>query len=320
MSQVFKSLFEDMISGTMPDTKIAQHLQSLEETGVSDIELAIAAKILRERMVSVKAAIGAIDIVGTGGDGLKTYNISTACCFVVAGAGVTVAKHGNRAVSSKSGASDVLRELGVNLDITTPQTETCLQEAGVGFLFAPNHHKAMGNVAKARALLGTRTIFNRLGPLCNPARVEHILVGVYANELRQIYAKSLKALGTKRALIVHGRDGMDEITTTMPTMISELNNGTITEYEITPEQFGISPTSLKDLEGGDAEVNARALRGLLKGQASAYRDIVLLNSAAALIVAGKSDNIADGIVLAKQSIDTGCAMAALENLIRVSNA
>lgn len=320
MSQVFKSLFEDMISGTMPDTKIAQHLQSLEEIGVSDIELAIAAKILRERMVSVKAAIGAIDIVGTGGDGLKTYNISTACCFVVAGAGVTVAKHGNRAVSSKSGASDVLRELGVNLDITTPQTETCLQEAGVGFLFAPNHHKAMGNVAKARALLGTRTIFNRLGPLCNPARVEHILVGVYANELRQIYAKSLKALGTKRALIVHGRDGMDEITTTMPTMISELNNGTITEYEITPEQFGISPTSLKNLEGGDAEVNARSLRGLLKGQASAYRDIVLLNSAAALIVAGKSDNIADGIVLAKQSIDTGCAMAALENLIRVSNA
>lgn len=320
MSEKFKSLFEDMISGNMPDAEIAKHLLAIEERGVSETELSIAAQILREKMVPVKAPKSAIDIVGTGGDGLKTYNISTACCFVVAGAGVTVAKHGNRAVSSKSGASDVLRELGVKLDITTAQTETCLHETGVGFLFAPNHHKAMGKVAKARALLGTRTIFNRLGPLCNPANVEYILVGVYSNELRHIYAKALLALGTQRALIVHGGDGMDEITTTSPTMISELKKGQITEYEITPEQFGLGRTSLKNLEGGDANENAKALLALLKGEPSPYRDIVVLNSAAALYVAGESSSIQDGIDLAQNAIDTGKAMTALHNLIRVSNA
>lgn len=320
MSQNFKSLFEGMISGHMPDAEIAQHLLALEENGVSETELSIAAKILREKMVPVKAPKSAIDIVGTGGDGLKTYNISTACCFVVAGADMTVAKHGNRAVSSKSGASDVLRELGVKLDITTSQTEDCLQETGVAFLFAPNHHKAMGNVAKARASLGTRTIFNRLGPLCNPANVEHILVGVYSNELRQIYAKALFSLGAKRALVVHGGDGMDEITTTAPTMVSELKDGQITEYEITPEQFGIKRASLKDLEGGDAKENAQSMLALLKGEPTPYRDIVVLNSAAALYVAGKSPSIEDGIIVAKNSIDTGKALTALHNLIRVSNA
>ena len=320
MSYDFKSLFEDMISGTMPDAEIALHLQRLEEKGLSEIELSIAAKILRERMIFIQAPDGAIDIVGTGGDGLATYNISTACCFVVAGAGAIVAKHGNRAVSSKSGASDVLRELGVKLDITLPQTQTCFKESGIGFLFAPNHHKAMGSVAKARALLGTRTIFNRLGPLCNPANVEHILVGVYSNKLRDIYVKTLLALGTKRALVVHGGDGMDEITTTASTYISELKNGQITEYEINPEQFGLKRVNLKDLEGGNAHENAEALRGVLKGQDGPYRDIVLLNSAAALYVTGKALNIADGIKMAQNSIDNGQALSALDTLIRVSNA
>ncbi len=320
MSDAFKTVFEGMISGKMPDTEIAQHLQQFENDGVTDVQLAAAAAMLRKRMISVQAPLGAIDIVGTGGDGLKTYNISTACCFVVAGAKATVAKHGNRAVSSKSGASDVLRALGVKLDITPEKTEMCLHEAGVGFLFAPNHHKAMANVAKARALLGTRTIFNCLGPLCNPANVTRILVGVYSNELRRVYAKSLLALGADRAMVVHGGDGMDEITTTAPTMVSELKNGKISEYEITPEKFGLKRASLKDLEGGDPTQNAEAMTALLNGHQSPYRDIVLLNSGAALYVAGKSESLDEGISLAKKSISSQKALQALNTLVRVSNA
>jgi len=319
MSAAFKDLFTQMISGDMPDEQIAQHLQALEDKGISETELAVGAQTLRDKMIPVNAPAGAIDIVGTGGDGLSTYNISTACSFVVAGAGVPVAKHGNRAVSSKSGASDVLQSLGIKLGIDARTTETCLQQAYIAFLFAPNHHKAMGNVAAARALLGTRTIFNRLGPLCNPAGVEHILVGVYADELRPLYAKALLALGTKRALVVHGGDGMDEITTTAPTMISELKDGKITEYEITPEQFGLKRASLKDLKGGDEVVNAQAILDLLQGHLGPYRDIVLLNSAAALYAAGKAESIEDGMDLARISIESGNAMAALELLARLSN-
>ena len=319
MSANFKSLFEEMISGDMPDADIAQHLKVLEDQGISETELSTAAQTLRDKMLAVNAPAGAIDIVGTGGDGLSTYNISTACSFVVAGAGVPVAKHGSRAVSSKSGASDVLQTLGVKLDIDARTTEACLRQAYIAFLFAPNHHKAMGNVAAARALLGTRTIFNRLGPLCNPAGVEHILVGVYSDKLRPLYAKALLALGTKRALVVHGSDGMDEITTTAPTMVSELKDGEITEYEITPEQFGIERATLTDLEGGDAAVNAKAMLDMFMGHHGPYRDIVLLNSAAALYVAGKADSIEDGINIARTSIESGNAQAALEILVRVSN-
>ncbi|HFB54962.1 MAG TPA: anthranilate phosphoribosyltransferase, partial [Hellea balneolensis] len=263
---------------------------------------------------------GAMDIVGTGGDGLKTYNISTAVCFVVAGAGGTVAKHGNRAVSSRSGASDVLRELGVKLDISTAQTEDCIAQAGVGFLFAPNHHPAMANVAKARAMLKSRTIFNCLGPLCNPAEVENILVGVYSNELRKNYAEALLKLGIKSALIVHGGDGMDEITTSTLTMVSEIMNGALREYEITPEQFGLPRAVLKDLEGGDPAHNAHALRNVLDGKSSAYRDIILLNSGAALYVNGCATNIEKGIDLAQKSIASGAATSALSKLVEISNA
>ncbi len=318
MSTEFKSVFSDMISGNMPDTEIAAHLRNIETNGVTDKELFIAAQILRSKMIAVQAPTNAMDIVGTGGDGLSTYNISTACCFVVAGAGVPIAKHGNRAVSSQSGSSDVLRILGVKLDIPPALTETCIRETGVGFLFAPNHHKAMAHVAKARAMLGTRTIFNRLGPLCNPANVKYLLVGVYANELRSIYAKTLLALGTKRALVVHG--GMDEITTTAPTQISELKDGVITEYEITPEQYGFKRANLKDLKGGDAHENAAAMRDILDGQHNAYRDIVVLNSAAALYVSGKAASFEVGVKLARISIDSGKAKAVLEHLISTSNA
>jgi anthranilate phosphoribosyltransferase len=320
VSASFKSLFEHIISGTMADADIAQHLSDLEAKGVSGDELYMGAHVLRSKMHAVNAPDGAMDIVGTGGDGLKTYNISTAVCFVVAGAGGTVAKHGNRAVSSRSGASDVLRELGVKLDISITQTERCIAQAGVGFLFAPNHHPAMANVAQARAMLKSRTIFNCLGPLCNPALVQNILVGVYSNDLRKNYAEALLKLGTKNAMIVHGGDGMDEITISTATMVSEIKDGNISEYDITPEQFGLSRASLFDLEGGDPAHNAHALRTVLDGESSAYSDIVLLNAGSALYISSQAQSIEDGIALARQSIASGKAKSALAKLVEISNA
>ena len=320
MSKGFKFLFERMVSGEMSDADIADTLVAREEKGINADELYAAASILRGKMIPVSAPAGAIDIVGTGGDGLFTYNISTACCFVVAGAGVPVAKHGNRAISSKSGASDVLRELGVKLDISILQTEICLNKAGVGFLFAPNHHKVMAHVAKARAMLGRRTIFNRLGPLCNPASVQYLLLGVYEDALRPLYAETLQQLGTKRALVVHGMDGMDEVTTTAPTWISEVNDGQITEYEITPEQFGLIRAKPSDLVGSDPANNAKALLTVLNGEPGSHTDIVLLNSATALYASGRANTILDGIEIARTSIISGGARDALEKLVIVSNA
>jgi anthranilate phosphoribosyltransferase len=317
--EAFTSTFSAIFNGELEDPQIAALLMGFEMLGVTEKELHLGAQIMRDNMIPVSAPSGSMDIVGTGGDGLTTYNISTACAFVCAGAGQAIAKHGNRAVSSASGASDVLRELGVKLDISIAKTEECLTKAGVCFLFAPNHHKAMGNVAPARASLGIRTLFNRLGPLCNPANVENMLVGVYDDDLRTIYAKALTKLGTKRALVVHGSDGMDEITTTGPTFVSELKNGDISELEITPEQFGLAQASLKDLKGGDPGHNAKALRAVLEDEPGAYRDIVLLNSGAALYVGGKATSIADGLALAKTSITSGKALQALTHLVETSN-
>jgi len=319
MSSIFQSTFETMISGRMSDDDICFYLEKWEKRGIDAQDLEIAARTLRFRMTSVSAPEGAMDIVGTGGDGLKTYNISTAAAFVVAGAGVPVAKHGNRAVSSKSGASDVLRELGVKLDISPELTETCINEAGVGFLFAPNHHKAMGNVAAARAKLGKRSIFNRLGPLCNPASVQHYLLGVYEDSLREIYARALIGLGVERALIVRGCDGMDEITTTRATMVTEVNRKTVKSYRITPERLGLTRASLADIEGGDAKHNAAALRDVLYGTQGAYADIVALNAGAALYAGEKAETIEKGIALARQSIGSGAALKALNTLVEVSN-
>jgi len=319
MSNIFQSTFEAMISGRISDEDICLYLEKWEKRGIDAQDLEIAARTLRSRMIPVSAPEGTMDIVGTGGDGLKTYNISTTVAFVVAGAGVPVAKHGNRAVSSKSGASDVLRELGVKLDISPESTKTCIKEAGVGFLFAPNHHKAMGNVAAARAKLGTRTIFNRLGPLCNPASVQHYLLGVYDDNLREIYAKTLIGLGVNRALIVRGCDGMDEITTTRATMVTEVNRKTVKNYRITPERLGLPRASLADIEGGDAKHNAAALRDVLYGTQGAYADIVALNAGAALYAASRADSIEEGIALARQSIGSGAALKALKTLVEVSN-
>ncbi|MBL4853809.1 MAG: anthranilate phosphoribosyltransferase [Robiginitomaculum sp.] len=320
MSSDFKPLFEDMISGAMAEDDICKHLLAWEKEGITAETLHIAAEILCEHMIPVNAPDTAMDIVGTGGDGLKTYNISTAVAFVVAGAGVPVAKHGNRAVSSKSGASDVLSELGVKLDISPELTETCIREAGVGFLFAPNHHKAMGNVAAARAKLGVRTIFNCLGPLCNPAGVQHYLLGVYDRSLREIYAKALVKLGVKRALIVHGSDGMDEITTTGASMVSEVNGQFIKHYRITPTQFKIDLVTPKDLRGGNAKENARALMDILYGKQNAYGDIVAFNAGAALYASGTALSISQGITMARQSVGSGAALTALARLVEVSNA
>lgn len=319
MTDVFKSTFETMISGRMSDDDICFYLKTWEDKGITGEQLEAAARVLRFRMTPAQAPEGAMDIVGTGGDGLKTYNISTAVAFVVAGTGIPVAKHGNRAVSSKSGASDVLGELGVKLDISPQQTEACIREAGVGFLFAPNHHKAMGNVAAARAQLGTRSIFNRLGPLCNPASVQHYLLGVYEDSLRDIYAKALVGLGVKRALIVRGCDGMDEITTTRATMITEVKGKAIYQSKITPEKFGLTRVSLAELEGGNAKENARALKDVLYGKQNAYSDIVALNAGAALYAADKAQSIGQGINTARQSICSGAALNALSRLVEVSN-
>ncbi len=319
MTQAFKSTFETMISGRMSDDDICFYLKAWEKKGITGEQLEAAARVLRLRMTPINAPKGAMDIVGTGGDGLKTYNISTTVAFVVAGAGVPVAKHGNRAVSSKSGASDVLGELGVKLDISPDLTEECIRQAGVGFLFAPNHHKAMGNVAAARTRLGTRSIFNRLGPLCNPASVQHCLLGVYDDSLRDVYAKALIGLGVKHALIVRGCDGMDEITTTRATMITEISGKTIYQHRITPEKFGLSRVALSDLEGGNASENAKALKDVLYGKQNAYSDIVALNAGAALYASKKAPSIEQGINLARQSIGTGAALNALSRLIEISN-
>ena len=315
----FRDTFSAIFNGELSDPQMAALLMGFELQGVTETELYLGAQIMRDNMIPVDAPIGSMDIVGTGGDGLTTYNISTACTFVCAGAGQSVAKHGNRAVSSASGASDVLSELGVKLDIPADKASECIEKAGVGFLFAPNHHKAMGNVGPVRAALGIRTIFNRLGPLSNPAKVEHILVGVYDDGLRNIYAKALRKLGTKSALVVHGSDGMYEITTTGPTTVSELRNGEINEYEITPEQYGMKRTTLSDLKGGDPSFNAKALNALLNGETGPYRDIVVLNAGAALFASGKANSIENGLGLAKQSIDAGSALNALEKLVAVSN-
>lgn len=315
----FSDIFSAMISGEMPDAQITALLTAYEMFGISALELSVGAKILRANMLAINAPKGTIDIVGTGGDGLSTFNISTACAFVCAGAGLPVAKHGNRAVSSKSGASDVLRALGVKLDISIAVNEDCLEKAGVTFLFAPNHHPAMAAVGPARAKLGIKTLFNRLGPLCNPASVRHYLLGVSDNDLRVLYSDTLKELGTERALIVHGEDGMDEISTTGATYATELRGGKATETIFTPGQFNLKQASLKDLEGGDPAFNANALNALLEGKHGPYRDIVCINSGAAFVAGGVVADIEQGIELARQSIDSGKAKTALETLIRVSN-
>jgi anthranilate phosphoribosyltransferase len=267
----------------------------------------------------VVAPEGAIDIVGTGGDGAHTYNISTATALVVAGCGVTIAKHGNRAASSKSGTADALSHLGLNLDLPTENIGRCIEEAGIGFMFAPAHHTAMKYVGPVRGELGIRTIFNLLGPLSNPAFVKRQTIGVFAKRWVEPFAEVLRNLGSEKAWVVHGSDGLDELTTTGPTFVAALDGGKITTFEVTPEDAGLPRATLADLRGGDPAYNAAAITRLLDGEKSAYRDVVLLNAAAALIVADRVTNLKDGAAMAAQAIDSGAAKAKLAQFIAVAN-
>jgi len=313
------SAFKTLMSGAATPAQIAGFLMALRVRGETVDEITGAARVMREMALKVPAPADAIDTCGTGGDASGTYNISTAVAFVAAGAGVKVAKHGNKALTSKSGSADVLRALGVKLELPPDAIARCIESTGVGFMFAPQHHAAMKYVAPVRSELGTRTIFNLLGPLSNPAGTKRQLVGVFARAWCEPLAHVLQNLGATSALVVHGDDGLDELTTTGPSYVSELTNGIVRNYEITPEDINLERCSRDDLVGGDAHTNAEALRALLDGQAGAYRDIVVLNAAAALKVAGRADSLQAGARLAGIAIDSGKARAALDALVTASN-
>lgn len=315
-----RTALEAMMSGTATPAQMGAFLMALRVRGETIDEITGAAEFLRARMTGVEAPAGAIDIVGTGGDSHGTYNVSTCATFVAAGAGAKIAKHGNRSVSSKSGASDVLAALGVKLDITPADVERCIAEAGVGFMWAPLHHSAMKHWAPIRGELGIRTIFNVLGPICNPAGVKRQIVGVYARELVKPIASVLNNLGSEHVWVVHGHDGMDEMTTTGSTTIAELKDGKINIFEVTPADAGLLPAKMSDLIGGDASVNAEAIRRVLDGNREPFRDIVVLNAGAALVVAGVASDLRSGVEAAQSSIDSGAAKQTLDKLIETSNA
>jgi anthranilate phosphoribosyltransferase len=317
--EMFEGL-DRMTAGEATAAQMGAFLMGLRVRGETIDELTGAARLLRSRMLQVSAPGDAVDIVGTGGDGLKTYNISTCAALVAAGAGLTVAKHGNRSVSSLSGASDVLTGLGVKIDLTPAQISAVIEAAGVAFLWAPMHHPAMKAWAPIRAELGLRTLFNLMGPICNPAGVTRQVVGVFAAEWVEPIAHVLQKLGSRHAWVVHGRDGLDELSTTGPTLVAELKDGAVATFEVTPEGAGLPRAMMADLKGGDAAVNAAALRQVLAGARGAYRDIVLLNAGAALVVGAKAQTLHEGVALAAASIDSGAAGAALERLIAATNA
>ena len=309
-----------MTEGNATPAQMGAFLMAMRVRGETVDEIAGAADMLRSRMTVVEAPPGAVDIVGTGGDSHGTYNVSTCSALVAAGCGLKIAKHGNRSVSSKSGASDVLAALGVKLDISPAAVARCIEEAGVGFMWAPLHHPAMKHWAPIRAELGIRTIFNVLGPICNPARVKRQVVGVYALDLVEPIANVLKKLGSDHIWVVHGHDGMDEMTTTGATSVAELKDGNIRTFELTPLDAGLPPATLADLQGGDAQFNADAIRRVLSGAREPFRDIVLLNTAAALVVGGKVATLKEGVALAADAIASGAAQRALDRLVATSNA
>jgi anthranilate phosphoribosyltransferase len=312
--------FDRMMSGEATPSQIGGLLMALRVRGETVDEITGAVTAMRGKMLRVQAPSNAIDVVGTGGDASGSYNISTCAAFIVAGAGVPVAKHGNRALSSHSGAADVLSALGVNLELSPEQIGRCIEDAGIGFMFAPAHHPAMKNVGPTRVELGTRTIFNLLGPLSNPAGVKRQMVGVFSRQWVEPLARVLKNLGSDRAWVVHGSDGLDEITITGTTTVASLENGEVTTFEISPEQVGLKKAAPESLRGGDGEHNAAALKAVLEGQESAYRDVAVLNAAAALLVAGAASDLKEGVVLATKSLTSGAAEARLDRLVAVSNA
>ncbi len=310
--------FGIMMSGEATPSQIGGFLMALRVRGETVPEIAGAVGVMREKMLKVEAPVDAIDIVGTGGDGMKTYNISTLAALIVAGAGVPVAKHGNRALSSASGAADALTSLGVKLDIGPELISRCIKEAGIGFMFAQLHHSAMRHVGPSRVELGTRTIFNLLGPLSNPAGVKRQLLGVFSPQWVLPLAEVMKDLGADAVWVVHGQ-GLDEITTTGSTEVAALEDGKIRSFTVTPADFGVAEATIDSLRGGNGEENAKALRAVLEGAKNAYRDIALANAAASLVVAGMASDISRAMVLATESLESGAAAGALDKLVAVSN-
>lgn len=311
--------FQAIMRGEVDNAQIGALLMGLKNKGETVEEISGAVRAIRGYAEHIMAPSNAIDTCGTGGDNLGTLNISTAVAFVVAGCGIPVAKHGNKAISSKSGSADVLRALGVKIDTDKALVQRSLDEAKLCFMMATQFHTAMRHVAPVRAALGFRTIFNLLGPLCNPANTPYQLMGVYDRKWVKPIAEVLKNLGCESAWVVHGSDGLDELTTTGITYVAELKNGHIREFEITPEQAGLKRATIEDIKGGDAEENAARLEALLDGAKDAYRDIVLFNAAAALIVAGKVHTLPDGIEVAKKNIDNGNARKVLDTLVAITH-
>ena len=313
------SAFDRMMSGEATPSQMGGLLMALRVRGETVDEITGAVTTMRAKMLSVKAPPDAVDIVGTGGDASGSYNISTCAAFIVAGAGVPIAKHGNRALSSKSGAADVLQALGVNIDLNAEQVGLCIRDSGIGFMFAPAHHPAMKNVGPTRVELGTRTIFNLLGPLSNPAGVKRQMIGTFSRHWIEPMVQVLNNLGSERVWAVHGSDGLDEITTSGPTSVAELKDGKVRTFEIAPEDAGLRRAKPEALRGGDASHNAAALLDVLKGKPGPFRDVAILNAAATLIVAAKAGDLKEAAVLAAKAIDSGEAEGRLDRLIAVSN-
>lgn len=310
----------DIMNGEATDAQIGAFLTALRIQGETPDVIAGAAQAMREKFTPVQSPSEiTVDIVGTGGDGAHTFNISTAAAFVVAGAGVTVAKHGNRGVSSKCGSANVLDELGVSLTATIDQMERCLNEAGIAFLFAPALHPAMKYAIGPRKELGVRTLFNILGPICNPASAKHGIIGVFSAELAAELAEALSKLDMKHLFVVCGNDGLDEITTTTTTQVWEIKDGSVNHFILNPEELGIPLAKTGDLVGGEPAENADIIRALFAGEKGPKRDILLLNAAAALVAAGKATDLKNGLAVAAESIDSGAAAAKLEQLISIAS-
>ena len=314
-----EAAFGVLMAGDATPAQIGALLMALRVRGETVAEITGAVRAMRARMLTVAAPADAMDVVGTGGDASGTFNISTAAALVVAGAGVPVAKHGNRALSSKSGAADVLAALGVNLDAPMPHVERAIREASIGFLMAPRHHSAMRHVAGPRVEMGIRTVFNLLGPLSNPAGVTRQFTGAFSRDWIEPMAYVLGNLGCIRAWVVHGSDGLDELTTTGPSHVAELRDGIVQTFDVAPADAGLPTARAEDLKGGDAATNAAAIRAMLGGERGPFRDVVVFNAAAALIVADRADSLAHGAAQAAQSIDDGRAAAALDRMVAITN-
>jgi anthranilate phosphoribosyltransferase len=315
-----REAFDIIMSGNATPSQIGAVLMGLRVRGETVDEITGAVMTMREKMTRVSAPADAIDIVGTGGDASGSYNVSTCAALVAAGAGLHIAKHGNRALSSKSGAADTLAALGVNIEAKPDTIARCINEAGVGFMFAPAHHAAMRHVGPSRVELATRTIFNLLGPLSNPAGVKRQIVGVFAKQWVEPLAHVLNKLGSEAVWVTHGEGGLDEITPTGTTWVAELKDGKVTTFEIQPEDAGVQRRKLEELKGGDAEYNAKALRAVLAGEKNAFRDAAVMTAGAALLVAGKAKDLKEGTALAEKAIDSGAAEEVLAKLVEVSNA